>query len=131
MQTGGFPHEGVLNLRNYSVVDDVSRVNSDGSETPIAQHRASVSLHVTWQNSRSSPLAISGTTEPTLLPADVLPGTPSEPQQSFSGLMHLTGATGSFEATAFADDGSVLNHFKTSGVKSQFAELGTETVGNP
>ena len=131
VHTGGFPHEGVLNLKSYSVVDDVSMMNADGSETPIVQHQAVVSLHITWHNPHSAPVSISGMTEPTLLPPDLVPGTPAEPQQSFNGEMNLTQATGNFEAQALGDDGSVLASFKATGVKSDFAEFGAETVGSP
>ena len=45
--------------------------------------------------------------------------------------MYLDTATGNFRATAWNADGSVYRSVRTAGVKSAFAEFGTETIGTP
>jgi hypothetical protein len=118
----------VLDLKRYQVVDDVSIVNADGSETPLASHAATVDVHVVFQHPTGAPVPIGGLTEPTLVFGIVPIAVPQEP---FSGQMHVDRAIGTFRATAFDDDGSVLRSFRVNGVKSGFAEIGTETVGSP
>ena len=128
VKTGGFPHHAGLDLKRYPVVDDVSIVNPDGSETPLAEYPAVVDVHVVYQNPSGDSVPISGLTEPTLVDGVVTEPVPQEP---FSGDMFFDTATGNFRATAFNPDGSAYRSFQVNGVKSGFSEIGTETVGTP
>ena len=128
VHTGGFPHEAVLDLKNYAVVDDVSIVNADGSETHVATYPAAVDVHVVYQNPSGGAVSIAGLTEPFLVDG-ILPE--PVPPESFSGQMSFDRATGNFRATAWNADGSVYRSFHVAGVKSSFSEIGTETVGSP
>ena len=129
LHLGGFPNVAVFDVKNMPVIDEVSIVNGDGSETPVATYSAQITAHIVWQHAAGAPVSISGLTEPTLVPEDVVPGTPSVPQQPFSGSMGLDRASADFSAVAFAGDGSVVQKFHVEGVQSEFAELGTESLG--
>jgi hypothetical protein len=128
VEAGGFPNEAVLDESGYTVVDDVSIVNPDGSETFVESHSASVDVHLVFQHPSGSPVSIGGLTAPTLV--DEIVPIPVA-QQPFSGQMSFDQATANFRATAWNADGSIYRSFHTEGVKSAFSELGTETIGSP
>ncbi len=126
LHLGGFPNESVLDLKDYRVTDVVT-VASTGAV--VATHPAQVSFHIIWQNPSSPAFTISGLTDSHLV--SIFPATPSVPQELFSGLMMTDQASGNFTAVDLNADGSTLERFHVEGVKSGFAEVGTETVGTP
>ncbi len=122
----------VVDVRGYPVVDDVSIVNPDGSETPLARHAGRVDVSVRWHTTNAMPERVTGLTAPTLLPPAIAPGG-LEPvdQQPFLARWFTTAARGSFRADALADDGSLSLRFEAHDLGSAFAEVGFESVGVP
>jgi hypothetical protein len=134
LRTNHFPFESSLRLRNFEVVDTVTIVNADGTESPpVAEYPARVEVDVVWTVARTAqPFEIQGLTAATLLPTDVVPGgLEAVSQQPFSGRMFRATAVGSFRARAFDREHHRTISFSVDRVRSDFAEVGFEHLGAP
>jgi len=119
LHVGGFPHEAVVNVKNFALVDDVSIVNPDGSETPLMRLDARLDAHITWQNAPSS-IDLVGIT-PFFPPNGAGP-------QPFMAHLFPDRAIANIRATAINADGSVMKTFQVNGLHSRD---GFDTVFNP
>jgi hypothetical protein len=133
VQSRHFPFDATLRLRHFEVLDTVTIVNPDHTETPFAEHRGFVDVTVQWSAGFHTGFThIEGLTAPTLLPPSIVPGGIEDvPQQPYSGEMVIGHALGSFRATAFDSHGHIIRQFQAMNVHSTFAELGFEHVGPP
>ena len=130
VRSAGFPRRATLQLGQYEVVDEIFRVNADGTQTLLETIPGVVDVSIRWRRGQQRPVSISGLTAPTLLPPAIVPGgVEPVPQQPFDGFMYPNSAVGDFRATAFNPDGTERITFEATNVPSVVAELGFERLG--